>query len=43
MGPSFVHIWDLNLVIRVPADGLVPNGAMPSTGTVLTDFSLPCN
>ena len=33
---SIVCIRDPNLVITVPADGLAPNGARPSTGTVLT-------
>ena len=29
-------IWDMNLVIPVPADVLAPKGARPSAGTVLT-------
>ena len=35
-----IYIWDMNLVITVPADVLAPNGARPSAGTVLTgDFN----
>ena len=29
------YIWDLDFVITVSADGLAPNGARPSAGTVL--------
>ena len=31
-----IYIWDPNFVITVPADGLAPNGARPSAGTVMT-------
>ena len=31
---SHVFVWDLNLVITVPVDGLAPSGARPSTDTV---------
>ena len=31
-----ICIQNLNLAITVPADGLAPNGARPSAGTVLT-------
>ena len=30
-------MWNPNFVINVPADGLIPNGARPSAGTVLTE------
>ena len=33
---STICIQDLNFVITVPADGLAPNGARPSVGTLLT-------
>ena len=36
LGDNPVLIWDQYLVITVPADGLAPNGARPSAGTVLT-------
>ena len=29
-------IYDTSLVITVPADGLAPNGARPSAGTLVT-------
>ena len=38
----------LNLITTVPADALAPNGAMPSTGTMMTEklytlfYSFPC-
>ena len=32
----FRSLNELNLVITVPSDGLAPNGARPSEGTVLT-------
>ena len=34
--PMFIH--DQNLLITVPADGLAPNGARPSAGTVITTY-----
>ena len=30
-----IYMWDPNLVSTVPADGLAPNGARPSAGTML--------
>ena len=33
---GLVYIRDPNMVITVPTDGLAPNGARPSAGTVLT-------
>ena len=31
-----MYMQDLNLAITVTADGLAPNGAKPSAGTVVT-------
>ena len=31
----YICIWNLNLVITVPADGLAPHSARPSAGTML--------
>ena len=35
-GACPMYIQDMNVVITVPADGLAPNGARPSAGTMLT-------
>ena len=43
--PLWCHrndIYDLILVITVPADGKAPNGARPSAGTVMTTKFLHC-
>ena len=32
----YIYIRDTDLVTAVPVDGLAPNGAKPSTDTVLT-------
>ena len=32
-----LYKWDQNFVITVPADGLAPQGARPSTGTVVIE------
>ena len=31
------YIQDLNFVVTAPADGLAPNGARPSAGTVMNE------
>ena len=36
-----MYLYDLKLVIIVPADGLAPGGARPSAGTVLNYFLEP--
>ena len=36
LSASPVYVQGMNSVITAPADGLTPNGAMPSAGTVLT-------
>ena len=42
-GLLYIYILDRNLVITVPADGLAPDGAGPSVGTVMTtQVSLFC-
>ena len=33
----YMYVQGISLVITVPADGLAPNGARPSTGTVMTE------
>ena len=41
LGPA--HIQDPDWVITVPADGLAPDGARPSAGTVMTtEFDMFC-
>ena len=45
---STIYVWDLNMVSIMPADGLAPNGARPSAGTLLSEqldtfyFKFPC-
>ena len=36
LSDNSMYLWETNLVISVPADGLAPNGARPSADTVMT-------